>query len=355
MVRNPLRTAELIQNMVDEFDLDAGDCTFFTEAATGNFAVTAVIAAVAGAEKVYAYAENSSYGSATEAFNTVANLATILDCEDQITYVEKILPENIQSADVITNTGFVRPIDENVIGWLRKPAAVPLMYEPWEYRESDLSLRHLWQAGIPVLGTDESDRRVRTQQYVGLLAPKLSLQADIEVLDASYLVFGDGTMAKEAVRALENLGGSAQRISPELPTADIPTVSEFDAVVIVDHKYNNQIIGTEGKLCINQFAPAGGTEILHICGRVETGNIKSANIPITPNEVAEEKYMSVNAGDLGPAPVVRLHTAGLAVGVDLYEGLKKNKSLVETTNNVSNRSYAADFSDEIKSKFGYPV
>lgn len=66
-----------ILNAVQKFGLDMRGKTVLTEAATGNYVVTSVIAACAGAN-VLAYTKDSSYGSEEETTRQTSLLASIL-------------------------------------------------------------------------------------------------------------------------------------------------------------------------------------------------------------------------------------------------------------------------------------
>ena len=153
-----------ILNAVQKFGLDMRGKTVLTEAATGNYVVTSVIAACAGAN-VLAYTKDSSYGSEEETTRQTSLLAESLGVESSIEIVTNLQNLDLKSVDVVTNTGFLRPLNGDLINRLSSKCVIPLMWEPWEYREGELDLDACKIKGIKVYGTNESDKRLRTMEY----------------------------------------------------------------------------------------------------------------------------------------------------------------------------------------------
>ena len=63
---NPHRLITLIQQSIHRCELQLDNLTVLTEAATGAYVVTPVIAAMAGAKKVFAITQSSRYGTIEE-------------------------------------------------------------------------------------------------------------------------------------------------------------------------------------------------------------------------------------------------------------------------------------------------
>ena len=57
------RAARLLRQAIADYGLDLSGLTVFTEAASGPYLHTPILAALAGAEKVYAQTANSAYAS----------------------------------------------------------------------------------------------------------------------------------------------------------------------------------------------------------------------------------------------------------------------------------------------------
>src|SRR5215468_12703651 len=107
---NPRRLVSLMQAAIDRLGLQLGEYTVLTEAATGAYAVTPVLAALAGA-RVFALANATRYASADEIGKTALRLAQIAGVEDRIELVYEKSPAILSTIDIVTNSGQVRPID----------------------------------------------------------------------------------------------------------------------------------------------------------------------------------------------------------------------------------------------------
>ena len=356
------RTARLIEEAVASLDLDLAGLSVYTEAATGGFAATAATAIAAGADTVYALATDSSYGTATEAQDHTERLTNRVGDGGRLVFRNRKRRTDVVVADIVTNTGFVRPIDEQMVDWLSGESAIPLMYEPWEFRAADMDIDALWAKGIPVLGTDESDDRVATQRYLRALAVKVALECDLEVQRGSFLVIGDGRMAAYAARGLDALGGSVTRIAPEeLEDGDDvvgwlsdDVLERLDAVFVVDHETDRTLIGTGGLIEPATLARrAPGVVVAHICGPIAADELDAAEIRYVPSTPAPAGTMSYTTGYLGPRPIVELHAAGLRVGADLVRERRAGADWRTATKTVSETPLALDFDDPFKQEHGF--
>ena len=72
-----------ILQAIDKFNLNLNGKVVLTEAATGNYVVTPVIAAKAGA-KVYAFTKNSKYGTVEDVKSQTLSLAEELHVEQKL-------------------------------------------------------------------------------------------------------------------------------------------------------------------------------------------------------------------------------------------------------------------------------
>lgn len=363
------RAARLIRLAVDRFNLDLQGLTVYTEAATGNFAVTTPLAVAANAECVYSISRDSPHGSAKEAYAQTGRLVNEVGSKDVVDFVREKRPDEVGAADIVTNTGFVRPINQPVVSWLKPTAAIPLMYEPWEFRSSDIDIQACWRTGVPVVGTDERDERIRTQRYVGPLAAKLSFQCDIEVLNSRIVVLGGGRMAVNAVETLEAMGAEVTLIAsnarsdavrerldarPEEEQLTSNAFGNADGLFVIDHATHEMIIGDPGWVQTAELASANpSVTIVHICGPVDTDAIFDANLRILPEKPAPPGYMSFTTGNLGPRPIVDLHAAGLRIGQHVARARRAGESFEEAIHSTTELPFAADFSDAFKLAHDY--
>ena len=65
-IEDSVRAMRLMQQSIQKMKLDLRGMTVLTEAASGYFIVTPLIAALAGAQKVYAVVKDTGYGTVAE-------------------------------------------------------------------------------------------------------------------------------------------------------------------------------------------------------------------------------------------------------------------------------------------------
>lgn len=104
----PSRTARAVVSRIEALHLNLRGMHVLTEAATGAYAVTPVIAAAAGAT-VTALAGASRYGTVADAIEQVTALAEELDVSRRIHIVDSLSPDDIGRADIVTNSGHLAP------------------------------------------------------------------------------------------------------------------------------------------------------------------------------------------------------------------------------------------------------
>ena len=328
---NIKRIEKLISDAIDIYELDLSGLTVFTEAASGNYVVTPLIAALAGSDRVFAITRDSRHGTATDVRNFTSRVARILDesdlelaqrwgVGDRIEVVSDKSPSILSQVDIVTNLGFVRPIDKNMIAHLKPTAVLPLMWETWEFREADLDLAECRRKGIMVLGTNEREVGLNLFTYVGYLAIKLAFELEIEIYGSKVVVVGSGVFGESSVEAFDKLDADIEYIdlsignSLETESAK-STLRDADLVVLAEHHSPICLIGSEGQITVDELLVLSPyMSIIHIAGHINREEIDNAAIPCLPQKSAVPGYMSVTTAYLGPKPVITLHTAGLKVG-----------------------------------------
>ena len=85
--------------------LNLADMIVLTEAASGAYGVTPVIAALAGARKVHAFTRSTRYGTVAEITEWTNALAAAAGVADRISIIESIPPEILKDVDLVEDTG----------------------------------------------------------------------------------------------------------------------------------------------------------------------------------------------------------------------------------------------------------
>ncbi len=328
-IQNISRARRLVEDTIKSLGLDLSDMTVLTEAASGNFIVTPLIAALAGARKVYVVCRDSKYGSVEEIVPYLyACMEQFAIPKERICYVtdaEQIAGE----VNIVTNLGFVRPITADLIEKLPYDAAIPLMFESWEFRASDLDLAVCKRKGIPVLGTDEGHPALRIFGYVGMIALKLLLENQIEVLKSKILLISSGGYLEEVRKALLGSGAEILVYNPYEAHASMRQYEDFlsncDAVVVAEQQYDGTLIGENGSHIESAWLLSCKPQIIHIAGVMDYDFLEKNRISKKPETRVGYGYMTVTTEYAGIRPVIELHTAGLKVGEALVKGLRKHR------------------------------
>lgn len=307
-----MQLIDQIRDSISKFKLSLENKVVYTEAATGNYICTSITAALAGAE-VYCIAKDSKYGSFQDVKHHLESCLSTLESPVNITLYDDICQVPLNQVDIITNTGFVRPIDKDLIDRLDRRAVITLMWEPWELRAEEIDVKYCTEKGIKIYGTDESDPRLKTMDYLGFMALYFLLHNKITPMK-KILILGNDKFGSPIKKLLENNTYSVDFIS-DYSEEFSPNLENYDAIILCEHLRDCILIGSKGylKCKIDNLPP-----IIHFCGKVEKGlNFINTDSP------ANFGYMTQTTDFINPKAVIDLHCAGLKVG----EGLSKANQL----------------------------
>jgi hypothetical protein len=291
-------------------DLDLTGQVVLTEAATGAYAVTPVIAAAAGAQ-VHALARDSRYGTADEATATTLDLADELGVRDQIAITKERDLDLFGLADIVTNSGHLRPIDATVAGRMQPGAAVPLMFEAWELGAGrvDLDLDALRASGVQVAGTNERHPELDVFGYLGPLAVAQLADAGVPARHNRVAVLCDNPFLESLVDGLGAAGAdvvSGATLDELLPVRDV-------AALVVAQRPRSEPVLTPSELH-RMSGTWPGLVITQLWGDLDRAAGAAAGLTIWPDKAPATGHMGVLLSRLGPDPIVRLQTGGLKVG-----------------------------------------
>jgi hypothetical protein len=298
--------ARSIRRRVDRCELSLSDLNVITEAATGAYAVTAAAACYAGAQ-VWALNVNSSHGSAMEARRDVMSLASALGTRAGVQFVEDKSALPFEIADIVTNSGLLRPIEFTDISRLQGHATIGLMYEAWEARATDIDYAAAAARGINIIGVDEHHPACDAFDFVGDLALYGLRQQQWPVRDTRVVVFSDNLFAEPVARALEACGAIVTVTSVPTDTsitADVAVVATTPIASVagrIDAKdLSNAIIATESYGCVQLW------------GDLDRTILEDAGIAIVPSDEPPRGHQGISMTAAGFEAVVRLQVGGLA-------------------------------------------
>jgi hypothetical protein len=352
------RTHSLAHRLIEHFDLDLTGLAVLTEAASGPYAATPLIAALAGADRVLARTRDSSWASRGDVREATMAAATAWGVAERVDVRFEPTVDLVAEADVITNSGFVRPIDAAVVARMKPTAVVSLMWETWEVRDSDLDLEACRARDILVLGTCESRPPCDLTGYSPFIAIKLLFELGLEGHENRVLLLGGqptlgGAMAAQLPRLGIDVtwfaasGTDGAHAYEELPTFVEEHLSSFDALILAEHADRRLLLGNGGLLDPSRMAERHpGLRVGVISGNVDADALRASRLPFAPTHIAPFGHMSYQASELGPLPVLKLYTAGLRVGEVMARARRDGASPAEAARLALADSPAMDFEGE---------
>jgi hypothetical protein len=289
--------------------LDLREAVVLTEAATGAYVVTPVLAAMAGAACVFALTRSTKYGTVAEITEQTEHLAHLAGVNARVRVVTEKTPELVGQADIITNSGHVRPIDRAMVGWMKSTAVIPLMYEAWELRPTDIDVAACRQRGIRLAGTNERHPAVDVFSYLGIMAVKLLLDAGVAVFGSRILLLCDNPFAPYIQRGLAGAGAEVElhvRLADALAAAN-----PCDALLVALQPQPDPVIGPADAVAIASSWP--GAVVAQYWGDIDRSALAAAGAQVWPGHAPAAGHMAILPSGVGPEPIVRLQAGGLKV------------------------------------------
>ena len=348
------RVERILRRCIAEFGLDLHGLRIYTEAASGHYLYTPILAALAGAEKVFAVTGSSKFGDKEHVKELTMQAASRLQVPSTLEVVFNKKREDVSATDIITNTGFVRPIDKQLVSWMKPTAVIPLMWETWEYRNADVDLEACDKRGILVLGTDESRPPQLMYPYAGYVAMKMLFELGLEGYKTKTLLLGGGAgLGRSIYSHFKQLGIEitwfADSEEESMPYKRLcehfsQKGSDYDLLILAEHLNNVPLLGKDGLLTyqqIRQVNPA--LRIGVICGHLDIEGKKNSGLHFFPQDIQPFGYMSYQPYHLGPLPVLELYAAGLKVGEAMARSRLQGMRVEEAKQYALRNSPAMDF------------
>lgn len=297
---------ELIERRIEALGLDLSGLNVVTEAATGAYACTAVIAAMAGARSVLAVGRDTRrHGSFADAARQVHALAAEAGVAGRIEVARTVPPQRLATCDVLTNSGHLRPITRDVVTHLPREAVIALMFEAWEFRGADLDLAACRERGVRVAAVNERHPDVGVFAFLGPLAVRLLADAGLTAEGLRVAVLCDNPFAPFIRSGLVEAGGRAGLFErPE----DV-TPGGWDVVLVaLDPKHRPALGGPELD-ALSRAAP--GALLAQFWGDVDRDAAAGHFARTWPPAPPSPGHMAILLDALGPEPIVRLQSGGL--------------------------------------------
>ena len=311
-------TADMITSIrrrIDALRLDLGGLTVATEAATGAYACTAVIAALAGAQVEAVARDSPRYGSFEDARRATMRLADAAGVANRITVARAFGPRSLERCDIVTNSGALRPIDRGMIGRLPPDAVIALMFEAWEFREADLDLAACRARGIRVVAVNERHPDIAVFDFLGPLAARLLADGEVGVAHRKIALLCDNPFAAYLEAGLADRGADVAVFDAAGSLRPAP----WDAVVVAIDPTRNPPLGGVDLAAI--WARAPGAALAQFWGDVDRAAARRLGFQrIAPAVEPASGHMGILLDALGHEPIVRLQAGGLCAAARIHRG-----------------------------------
>lgn len=357
-----LRVEALICELIRKYELDLRGLQLYTEAASGHYLYTPLLAARAGAERVFAETRDSRFGDADRVARQTRQAAARLEVDSKLELFFAPDRDALAKSDIITNSGFVRPLTAEKVAWLKPTAVIPLMWEPCEYRPGDLDLDACRDKGVLVLGTNEHEPPCDMLPYNGFLAMKLLFELGLEGFQSKILLLGNHRLLGRPIyQHLRAVGcsvdwfGDAEDESTGPGCADSARYKDlarhlaesdvrYDAVLVAEISQGRRLLGKGGLLSWHELRAHNPAIALGvIAGNVDAEGLTRSGLAHLPSAVQPFPYLSYQPASLGPRMVLDLYAAGLKVAQVAARARLSGKSLPESVEVALKDSPALDF------------
>lgn len=320
---------------IDDLKLDLSGKVVLTEAASGAYVVTPILAALAGAE-VYAYTRSTRYGTAEEVIAKSKEAIAATGKDLNIHFITDLEPEVIAKADIITNSGHLRPLNAGKLQYAKKGAVIPLMYEAWEWRNADVDKTYCIEKNIVIGATNERHPNVDVFNYLGDMAIKMIFDAGLTPYRNKFILICNNDFGPYMAKPLVKVCGALGVIDkPENRTAypegiewlsDFPDISipssfeDAEAVIFTAYPFEQDWIGHDTPLSAAKLKnQLKDPYLLRYAGDVDTKALDELQLHYYPAHVSSG-HMGIIPSEIGPDPIIKLQSGGLKVGEMLLKG-----------------------------------
>lgn len=259
---------------------------------------------------MFAITAPSRFGTVEEVVRQTNELAKLAGLRNHISIITEKSKEVVERADIVTNSGHVRPIDAKMIDWMKPSAVISLMYEAWELRASDVDLEACRRRNIMVGEVNERHVTIDVFSYLSLMASKLLMDAGIAVSLSNILLVCDCPFRESLETGLIKAGASVDTVEglPENP----PNGTAYDAILVALKPQSKFELSLEKCKVLADRWP--GVVVAQFIGDLDRATFINAGIPVWPPEMPPPGHMGILPSDIGPEPIIRLQAGGLKTG-----------------------------------------
>jgi len=311
------RAIKIIKQYNEILSFNLCGFTVFTEVGSNNYLYSPIIPLLCGADHVFAFVKDTKFGKAEKIKKECIEIADFLGISDKLTIGENdFVYEWLSKADIITNSGMLRPLDKNKLSYIKKGAVIPLMFEAWEFRESDLDLTESKKLGIKIAGTWENHPKIRVFDSVKMLCLKMAFEAGYEIQGNTIFVWSDDHFGELILDSFKSNGAKKCYLSTDKSLLN-NVISQVDFIFFADYDGKENLFDLIDFKNHTELSHNFG--IVHLFGDINVHLFKNLGINIYPDFNGNAEQMSFTLSHVGLLPILKLQVAGYRVA---YEMLK---------------------------------
>jgi hypothetical protein len=265
-----------------------------------------------------------------------------------IHYIDSLQPQYIYAADIITNSGHLRPLNETMLKHAKDGLVIPLMYEAWEWREADMDIEYIRKRGFRVVATNERHPEIDVFNYLGDMALKQIFDAGICPYRNKFVLLCNNDFGPFIAKVLAKVCGKLAVIDMVenkskypldlvdwvggFPEFRIPAdYKDAEAIIFTAYPFDRNWIGNNSLIKVDQIkSEIKDPLILRYCGDLDEKFLTDKDIRFFPAHV-HSGHMGVLPSAVGYDPIIRLQSGGLKAGELMLKGMTefKNKKILD--------------------------
>ena len=322
MPRTDQKKIDLCKSAVERVNLDLSDINVLTELGTNQFAFLPILASMANAGHVTAFVRDTKYGSADiveEKFNKFVEKTNF---SHKINIKKNNLNElDVSRFDIITNSYMLRPFNQDLIFRLKPlKTVITLMYEAWEFRETDIDLIACEKNQTKVCGVLEGSDLLPIFDFCGPMIAKTVFQAGFEIMKNRIIILSGDAFGEVAKKTFQALGAEHITLTNNI-FLHKEELAKADFLLLADYNTVGPIFGESGSApldYLNKYNPH--LNIIHLYGEIYDEDIQKLKGRIFPQTSGMANVMSRNLAFCGEIPVFWLQAASLKAAQETLQG-----------------------------------
>ncbi len=309
------RAIKIIKQYNETLKFNLSGYTILTEVGSNHYLYSPIIPLLCGADHVFAYVKDTKYGKGSVIKEQCIEIANFIGLSNKLTIGENNFDyEWISKSDIVTNSGMLRPLDKKKLSYFKKKSVIPLMFEAWEFRESDIDLNECKKLGIKIAGTWENHPKIRVFDSVKMLCLKMAFEAGYEIQGNTIFVWSDDHFGELIVDSFNTNGANKCYLSTDkLLLNDV--ISEIDFIFFADYDEKENLFELLNFKHLTEQNYNFG--IVHLFGNINTDLFKELDINIYPDFNGNSEQMSFTLSHVGLLPILKLQIAGYRVAYEM--------------------------------------